>query len=131
MHDTYTYVFCNLYVYKMKRNLTPKEIGISLKGYFVKKGMSQSQVADRFLVAHSWIGRIYAGKFTEISDVITAMCREAKIPLEGVETFDENELYAAKLATLLSEIWSGTPEDARFLIDALSVLRQFRSGKTL
>lgn len=113
----------------MKKILTSEEIGIGLRKYFSKKGMSQTQVADKFYVAQSWIGRIYAGKFTEVSDVIEAMCKEAKIPLKGIATPNENEIYAAKLANLLSEVWSGTPEDARFLIDALSMLRQFRNSR--
>lgn len=115
----------------MNKNLTPVEIGLSLKIYFSNKGMSQTQVADKFHITHSWAGRIYAGKFTEFSTVIEDMCKEAKISLKGNSTTTEREMYSTRLKTLLSEVWTGTPEDALFLIEALSVLRQFRKKQIL
>jgi transcriptional regulator with XRE-family HTH domain len=112
----------------MKRNLTPLEIGISLEDFFSKKGLSQVEVGRKYGVAQSWIGRIYAGKFSEPSDLIKKMCREANIPITGLTINSAERVYAIRLTKLLAKVWTGTPEDARFLIKALQTLKKMRNS---
>lgn len=115
----------------LKITLDSEQIGTQLSVYFAAKGMTQERVAVRYRVSQSWVARIYAGNFTERSRTVDLMCREAGIALgEAGEIVPGVSNKRAELSRLLDSIWNGTPEDARYLMNVLRMLRKLRHDQT-
>ena len=56
------------------------EIGIRLRRYLERNGMTQVDAADLYKARQSWISRILRGDFTERSEVARKMCADADVP---------------------------------------------------
>lgn len=111
----------------MASNVHTKAIGTALAAHFVSQGMTQVQVAARYSVSQSWVGRIYRGEFSKRAKTVSLMCEDTGVPFlhnhaEG--RTDDSTKY--RLLRLLDSIWEGTEEDANKLTGALLAIKQLR-----
>lgn len=112
----------------MARNAHTQTIGTSLAAYFIGLGMTQAQVAARYHVSQSWVGRIYRGEFSARAKTVSRMCEAAGIPfLHNQEKDQDGEITKNRLLRLLATVWEGTEEDASHLTAALLAIKQLRA----
>lgn len=104
-----------------------EQIGAELATHFASKGLTQEEVASRYGVSQSWIGRIYAGQFSERSIVARRMCKDARVNFDALSHGARTN--RANLSVLLDKVWSGTAEDAKLLKQALKVLQKVREAE--
>jgi transcriptional regulator with XRE-family HTH domain len=104
-------------------------IGAALAKAFQRRGLTQTQVAVRYGVSQSRVGRIYAGDFTARSGTAQRMCKDT-----GVKFLDaaaDNVRYAynrRRLMRLLDSVWKGTDEDASYVAEALVAIGRLRQA---
>ncbi|OQS47703.1 hypothetical protein B0T49_12155 [Chromobacterium violaceum] len=111
----------------MARNAQTQAIGTALAAHFVGQGMTQAQVAARYRISQSWVGRIYHGEFSERAKTVSKMCEAAGIPFLHNQVEDqEGETTKYRLLRLLASVWEGTEEDAKRLTAALLAIKQLR-----
>lgn len=114
----------------MASNVQTRAIGTALAAHFVSQGMTQAQVAARYSVSQSWVGRIYHGEFSQRAKTVSRMCEAAGIPF--LHTYVENnksETTKYRLLRLLDSVWEGTEEDAIHLTAALLAIKQLRAAR--
>lgn len=111
----------------MASNVQTRAIGTALAAYFVDLGMTQAQVAARYGISQSWVGRIYHGEFTERAKTVSRMCEAAEIPFLQLHMEKQGRATKYRLLRLLDSIWEGTEEDAIHLAAALLAIKQLRA----
>lgn len=113
----------------MATNAQTQAIGTALAAYFIGHGMTQAQVAAKFHISQSWVGRIYHGEFTERAKSVSRMCESAGIPFlpNDEEKCRGGGTMKYHLVRLLDSIWDGTEEDANHLIAALLAIKKLRT----
>lgn len=112
----------------MASNAQSQAIGTALAAYFVGQGMTQAQVAARYCISQSWVGRIYHGEFSERAKTVSKMCQAADVPfLQNQAEDQEGEATKYRLLRLLGSVWEGTEEDAKRLTAALLAIKKLRA----
>ncbi|MCL4430248.1 MAG: hypothetical protein M1167_05800 [Chloroflexi bacterium] len=106
-------------------NMKTRSIGAALAAHFVGQGLTQVQVARKYGVSQSWVGRIYNGEFSERAKSVRKMCEEADIPFlcDKLENLG-SERTSYRLLRLLDSVWNGTEEDAIQLTAALIAIKK-------
>lgn len=102
-------------------------IGAALARAFGRRGQTQAQVAARYGVSQSRVGRIYGGDFTCRSLTAQRMCQDTGVTFLGAAP--EGGRYAhnrRRLMRLLDAVWTGTDEDAAYVADALVAIGRLR-----
>lgn len=109
----------------MVGNVKTRAIGTALAAHFVGQGMTQAQVATKYDISQSWVGRIYHGEFGERSKTVRRMCKEVGIPFMHNEVAGlDHETTNYRLLRLLESVWNGTEEDAVKLTAALLAIKK-------
>lgn len=101
--------------------------GAALAQAFQRRGETQTQVAARYGVSQSRVGRIYAGDFTARSQTARRMCKD--IGVKFLDAAADDVRYAhnrRRLMRLLDSIWKGTDEDAVYVAEALTAIGRLR-----
>lgn len=112
----------------MAKNRQTQAIGTALSAYFVSQGLTQAQVAAKYNISQSWVGRIYQGEFSERAKAVSRMCETAGIQfLNNGEKHRECEATKYRLLRLLASVWEGTEEDADHLTAALLAIKKLRA----
>lgn len=113
----------------MARNAQAQAIGTALAAYFVGQGMTQAQVAARYGISQSWVGRIYHGEFSARAVTVSRMCEAAGIPFLRSDVDGQKDATTKyRLLRLLDSVWEGTEEDANHLTAALLAIKQLRAS---
>lgn len=112
----------------MASNTQTQAIGTALAAYFVAQGMTQLQVAEKYGVSQSWVGRIYRGEFSERAITVRKMCEAANIPFLSSDMEGQKDgTKKHHLLRLLDSVWEGTEEDANHLTAALLAIKKLRT----
>ncbi|HEI8505972.1 TPA: hypothetical protein SLF17_003147 [Serratia marcescens] len=112
----------------MAGNTHTQAIGKALSTYFEGQGMTQMQVAAKYGISQSWVGRVYQGEFSKRAKSVGRMCKTAGIPfLEDESSRHSHSTTKSRLLRLLDSVWEGTDEDAKKLTTALLAIKKLRS----
>ncbi|WP_081729522.1 MULTISPECIES: helix-turn-helix transcriptional regulator [unclassified Pseudomonas] len=112
----------------MARNVHTQAIGTALAAYFLGQGMTQAQVAARYGISQSWVGRIYNGEFSARATTVSKMCESAGVPFLQADMENQRDVATRyRLLRLLDSVWEGTEEDANHLTVALLAIKKLRA----
>jgi DNA-binding phage protein len=112
----------------MSSNARTQAIGAALAAHFASQGMTQAQVAARYSISQSWVGRIYHGEFSERAKTVSRMCEAVGIPFMHNDAGRQKMgMTKYRLLHLLDSVWEGTEEDANHLIAALLAIKKLRT----
>lgn len=102
--------------------MSNKEIGRMLRKHYKDSGMTQPEVAAKFMCTQGQVNRIFYGMFTKRSSIAKKLCEDANIDLES--TYKSDALKGVYDEIL--RLWDGTPKGAKQLQKTLSAIRQLK-----